>query len=389
VKADLFVPNSAFETLVKQLIQQLEEPAAACVRTVAEELKNLLREVLDFTNEIGRFEELRERVWQECQKLLHERTRAAGEFVQNLINMEVAYINTDNPEFEKIRTGVYRLMAAHQGMSNGGPGEAGADMPAAAAQKPQSRNMKEGTVNVLSKREGRETLKPHYVRVENKTVLLFVGQGDTTPVRQLSLEGCSVKTTDSENKQATVLEIAQPKRGFFGGGGETLQLGFDGAEEAATWSNILRREIDPANDSEMGGSPGISAPMVGKGAESVRLSTDSLSLNRRTTLMPRAQVALTDREVLEANVLRQLLEHYFRLVRTSVLDAVPKAIMLMMVNCVQETLQERLMQHIYLAEKDDAFPALTRESDEVRRRRAENRALIKALRNAIEIMRKL
>jgi hypothetical protein len=40
-------------------------------------------------------------------------------------------------------------------------------------------------------------------------------------------------------------------------------------------------------------------------------------------------------QVLEANVLRQLLEHYFRLVRTSILDAVPKAIMLMMVNCVQ------------------------------------------------------
>lgn len=34
-------------------------------------------------------------------------------------------------------------------------------------------------------------------------------------------------------------------------------------------------------------------------------------------------------------MLRQLLEHYFRIVRASVLDAVPKAIMLMMVNCIQ------------------------------------------------------
>ncbi len=32
---------------------------------------------------------MRDRVWHECQNLLVERTRAAGEFVQNLINMEV------------------------------------------------------------------------------------------------------------------------------------------------------------------------------------------------------------------------------------------------------------------------------------------------------------
>ena len=53
------MPNAAFETLVKQLILQLEEPAAACVRTVSEELKQLLRDVLEISKEIGRFEELR------------------------------------------------------------------------------------------------------------------------------------------------------------------------------------------------------------------------------------------------------------------------------------------------------------------------------------------
>lgn len=76
--ADLFVPNAAFETLVKQLILQLEEPAAGCVRTVSEELKLLLRDVLEISKEIGRFDELRERVWRECMSLLSERTRATG-----------------------------------------------------------------------------------------------------------------------------------------------------------------------------------------------------------------------------------------------------------------------------------------------------------------------
>ena len=54
VHADLFVPNAAFETLVKQLILQLEEPSAACVRTVSEELKLLLRDVLEISKEVMR-----------------------------------------------------------------------------------------------------------------------------------------------------------------------------------------------------------------------------------------------------------------------------------------------------------------------------------------------
>jgi hypothetical protein len=49
-------------------------------------------------------------------------------------------------------------------------------------------------------------------------------------------------------------------------------------------------------------------------------------------------LSLTEREVLEAKVLRQLLEHYFRIVQASVIDSVPKAIMLMLVNSLQRDL---------------------------------------------------
>lgn len=31
----------------------------------------------------------------------------------NIVDMEVAYINTENPGFDKFRSGVYKLMAAH------------------------------------------------------------------------------------------------------------------------------------------------------------------------------------------------------------------------------------------------------------------------------------
>ena len=41
VNADLFVPNAAFEVLVKKLIQKMEEPATLCVRLVREEIKQV------------------------------------------------------------------------------------------------------------------------------------------------------------------------------------------------------------------------------------------------------------------------------------------------------------------------------------------------------------
>jgi hypothetical protein len=98
---------------------------------------------------------------------------------------------------------------------------------------------------------------------------------------------------------------------------------------------------------------------------------------------------LSERESLEANVLRQLLEHYFKIVRAAVLDAVPKAIMLMMVNAITDHIQERLMQAIYLTEDDGAFGGLTRESEEVRRRRMEVKKLVTSLRRGIAVMREL
>jgi hypothetical protein len=97
---------------------------------------------------------------------------------------------------------------------------------------------------------------------------------------------------------------------------------------------------------------------------------------------------LTEREVLEANVLRQLLEHYFRIVQASVIDSVPKAVMLTLVNSMQDSVYTHLMGSIYLHD-DDALAGLTRESEEVVRRRNEVIKLNLALRKAIAVMRDL
>jgi len=144
--------------------------------------------VLDSTKELSRFSELRERVWRECVAFLTESHRTTGEFVQNLINMEVAYINTDNPEFDKIRSGVYRLMAAHQqgyGQKEGTPagaipvpvdqaGAAQGSGPIRRVDTAGDGGIREGAANLLV----RESWKPHYLKLNGRVV-------DTLPFSRL------------------------------------------------------------------------------------------------------------------------------------------------------------------------------------------------------------
>mmetsp|Transcript_26133 Transcript_26133/g.60319 ORF Transcript_26133/g.60319 Transcript_26133/m.60319 type:complete len:676 (-) Transcript_26133:628-2655(-) len=248
VKADLFVPNAAFETLVKRLIQKLEDPAATCVRLVSEQIKQVIQDVMRTCKEIGRYEHLKERVWQECMKLLGDKQREAAEFVQNIINMEVAYLNTDNPEFDTFRSGVYRLMAAHQGMAAAGGASEGSAGDRAAQPKPEAPApdvTREGMVDAWV----REKWKAHFVRIgTDRQLSLYVNKSDLTPIRSNALEECTVRQDAALGK--TCLEISLMKRGWLSNGQETIRLRFASAEDAAAWSKSFQAASAAAREDE-------------------------------------------------------------------------------------------------------------------------------------------
>jgi vacuolar protein sorting-associated protein 1 len=90
--AGLFLPDEAFEQLMKELIKKIKDPATLCVREVGKELEQVLEQVLEHVtsscNEIWRFQELKEKVKQEWMRLLRAKTKEAGEFVTNIVDME-------------------------------------------------------------------------------------------------------------------------------------------------------------------------------------------------------------------------------------------------------------------------------------------------------------
>lgn len=78
-----------------------------------------------------------------------------------------------------------------------------------------------------------------------------------------------------------------------------------------------------------------------------------------------------------------LISSYFNIVKRTVIDTVPKAIMLNLVNMAKEELQRELLQELY---KPDVLDELLKESEATQNRRKECKKMIEALHKANEIV---
>ena len=124
-RPSLFVPEVAFDLLVKPQIKLLEAPSLRCVELVYEELMKIChnctgavsampsnpkcstgcRDVADVVSdcalqqELARFPHMHAQLVEAVSELLRERLGPTSEYVSSLIGIQAAYINTNHPEF--------------------------------------------------------------------------------------------------------------------------------------------------------------------------------------------------------------------------------------------------------------------------------------------------
>eukprot|EP00659_Diplonema_papillatum_P011981 gene11981-18498_t len=91
-KTKLFIPEQAFENLVRRCIKTLEDPSHKCVDHVHEEFFKLVE---DASSVLVRYPTLRERVTEFVKELLLEFRDPLTLFIKNLIAMEMALLNTN------------------------------------------------------------------------------------------------------------------------------------------------------------------------------------------------------------------------------------------------------------------------------------------------------
>ena len=115
------------------------------------------------------------------------------------------------------------------------------------------------------------------------------------------------------------------------------------------------------------------------------LDGGSLTLHEPPTVL-RATEPETDEQLLQVKVTRILLRSYFSIVRASLVDTVPKAVMHFLVNAVQRGLQQHLIRTLY---RDEIFGDLLREQPELAQHRMMLSERLGALNEAVNALQEV
>lgn len=113
-RCSLFVPEMAFDLLVRPQIRLLEAPSLRCVNLAYEELSKICHTC--GSKEISRFPKLHTKLVEVVSELLQERSGPSSEYVESLIAVECAYINTNHPDFPGAAGALEEMQKRHKEM---------------------------------------------------------------------------------------------------------------------------------------------------------------------------------------------------------------------------------------------------------------------------------
>ncbi|KAK1937203.1 dynamin central region family protein [Babesia divergens] len=292
----LFVPEVAFANLVKKQIQLLEMPSLQCVDQVYEELLNILESCN--VPELNRFVNLRLKMVSVIKELLRRCLSPTKEMIRNIIKIELAYINTNHPDFLK---------------SNA----------LAKAYNPQGRAQR-----------GQSNYNAQYGYPSRSNSVNYHGE---TPREYNS-------------------DLHEGKSNHRVQGGECSRTSGKYEKTGKFGTSLANpRDLPVQNEQQLLWLPNV--PKV------VSLGNDP-----------------TEREVVEAELIKTLIDSYFSIVRKNIADAVPKCIMYFMVNKAAESVQQELISQLY---KKELYNELTAESKEIIEKRQKCIDTLKSLRHCL------
>ena len=382
-RPSLFVPEMAFDLLVKPQIKLLEIPSQRCVELVYEELIKICHTC--GSTELSRFPRLQGKLIEVVSELLRERLGPCSSYVESLISIQRAYINTNHPNF---------LGAA-----------------AAMSSVITDRNEKEKLTQRVEEKRRRDKARMKQLGVN----------GAATP--EIIEEEAEEKTLAVRNHTSKASRSMSPavgrdhgrENGIAGAGPRDSFLNYffgkDGAPtstplpQAANLPRHVSQNLEPSitqsmRRQERASFSDMRSPTHHReysnddfvrdsengGAETpLYVSPSSVYMTTLTDLQPEnpTEPALTDREQLETELIRRLISSYFNIVRESIADQVPKAVMHLLVNHSRDEVQNRLVSELY---REDLFNDLLYEDDGIKKEREKCEKLLATYKEAAKIV---
>lgn len=307
----LFVPEISFELLVKRQIRRLEEPSLRCVELVHEEMQRIVQHAFSQVMEVKRFPRLHDKVVEVVTHLLQRRLPSTNEMVENLVKIELSYINTNHPDFTDGASLVSTITMNHE-------------MERKRLSKLAHTTLSNGPLEGVRSQTSTPDLSPIHRPDTNMPL------GSSAPA-----EKYPVASSSSGGLMSWVSGIRNP-----------------GTQGNADKTNAV---VGPSKSA----SEELALPSTFR------------------------QRGLTEREQMDSDIIRKLIKSYFVIVRKSIQDSVPKAIMCFLVNFVKERIQSELVEKLY---KSEIFDHLLEEAEQMHVKRREATEMLKALQRAGHII---
>lgn len=118
VNPAIFVPEVAFELLVKKQIETFRKPSLKCVNLVYDELRKIARSCIEDTSlGLDRYPKMKTELDIVVNEILKSKLPITKDMVQHFIDIHIAYVNTSHPDF--LPKQAQTIEVVHKGQGEG------------------------------------------------------------------------------------------------------------------------------------------------------------------------------------------------------------------------------------------------------------------------------
>uniref|UniRef100_A0A8C9VV49 dynamin GTPase n=1 Tax=Scleropages formosus TaxID=113540 RepID=A0A8C9VV49_SCLFO len=343
IRTGLFTPDLAFEAIVKKQILKLKEPCLKCIDMVVSELTSTIRKC---SEKLAQYPMLREEMERIVTQHIRDRESRTKEQVMLLIDIELAYMNTNHEDFI--------------GFANA-----------------QQRS------NQMSKKKaaGNQVIRKGWLTINNIGIMKG---GAKEYWFVLTAESLSWYKDDEEKEKKYMLQVDNLKlrdveKGFMS---SKHIFALFNTEQRNVYKDYRQLELACETQEEVDGwkasflRAGVYPERI---TEKEKVSNDTGDENGSDGFMHSMDPQL-ERQV---ETIRNLVDSYMAIVNKTVRDLMPKTIMHLMINNTKEFINSELLACLYSCGDQNA---LMEESAEQAQHRDEMLRMYHALREALSII---
>ncbi|XP_045064038.1 dynamin-1 isoform X15 [Coregonus clupeaformis] len=348
IRTGLFTPDMAFETIVKRQIGKIKEPCQKCVDMVISELVNTVRQC---TQKLAQYPMLREEMEKIVTQHIRDRESRTKDQVMLLIDIELAYMNTNHEDFIGFANAQQRSSQVAQKKQTGN--------------KDEIMVIRKGwlTINNIGIMKG--GAKEYWFVLTAESLSWYKDDEEKEKKYMLQVDNLRLRDVEKSfmsSKQIFALFNTEQRNVYKDY--RQLELACETQDDIDGWkASFLRAGVYPERVTEKEGKQSDSGDGE-NGSDNFMHSMDP-QLER------------------QVETIRNLVDSYMAIVNKTVRDLMPKTIMYLMINNTKEFINAELLANLYHSGDQNS---LMEESQEQAHHRDEMLRMYHALREALNII---